>query len=128
MIFNSLIRYLVVGVANTCIGFGIIFGLMYIGVSPKISNFIVYFFGIIISLLLNKKYTFKNTTSSKRQEWFRFIFAMLFAYAVNFIALTVLIDIVEANVYLSQIISGGIYVFTGFLLSYFVVFKKEYIK
>lgn len=55
---KKLIKYPLVGILNTIIGFGIIFGLMFTGVSPEISNLSGYSIGIVISYILNKIFTF----------------------------------------------------------------------
>ncbi|ASM35566.1 GtrA-like protein [Campylobacter sputorum subsp. bubulus] len=50
MLDTKLIKYLLVGVLNTIVGFGIIFGLMFLGVSPEISNLSGYLVGIVFFL------------------------------------------------------------------------------
>ncbi|AKT90577.1 polysaccharide biosynthesis protein, GtrA family [Campylobacter ureolyticus RIGS 9880] len=121
MIDKKLIKYLLVGVLNTIIGFGIIFGLMFTGISPEISNLSGYSIGIVISYILNKIFTFQSKTKSKI-EFIKFILAMLMAYILNFITLKICLSL-SINPYISQIFAGGIYTISGFLLSKFWVFK-----
>ena len=82
-----LFRYLCVGVLNTIVGFGVIFGLMLCGVNPEISNV----FGIIFSYVVNKIFTFKSKNRSKT-EFIKFILTMALAYILNFIALKIAIN------------------------------------
>ncbi|WP_456058207.1 GtrA family protein [Campylobacter hominis] len=121
MIDKKLIKYLLVGVLNTIICFGIIFRLMFTGISPEISNLSGYSIGIVISYILNKIFTFQSKTKSKI-EFIKFILAMLMAYILNFITLKICLSL-SINPYISQIFTGGIYTISGFLLSKFWVFK-----
>lgn len=107
MIDKKLIKYLLVGVLNTIICFGIIFRLMFTGISPEISNLSGYSIGIVISYILNKIFTFQSKTKSKI-EFIKFILAMLMAYILNFITLKICLSL-SINPYISQIFTGGIY-------------------
>lgn len=120
---NAFIRYLGVGVINTIFGFGLIFALMFFGLSPELSNVVGYSFGVCLSYVLNKFFTFKSKTKNKA-EFFKFIASMLIAYILNFIALKVLLEF-QINAYIAQIISGGVYTLSGFLLSKFWTFKER---
>lgn len=61
---NSFIRFLLVGIVNTCIGLSIIFLLMNgIGLSYWLSTFIGNTSGAVISYILNRNFTFKSNTS-----------------------------------------------------------------
>lgn len=118
-----LVKYLGVGVINTLFGFGIIFALMFFGLSPELSNVAGYSFGVCLSYLLNKFFTFKSR-AKKGAEFLKFVISMLTAYILNFITLKVLLEF-QINAYLAQIISGGVYTLSGFLLSKFWAFKER---
>ena len=123
IIFNTLfIKYLLVGVANTIIGFGIIFTMMFIGFSPEVSNLVGYVIGIFVSYVLNKYFTFKKKKKNKK-EFFKFIFSMLISYLLNLLTLLICYRILNIDKYLSQIISGVIYTLSGFIFSKFYAFK-----
>lgn len=110
------------GVANTIFGYSLIFVFMYIGLTPEISNFIGYFFGIILSYFLNKYYTFKIKTQDKKE--FVFFFAsMIASYIINLAVLIICYKALNLNTYLSQIIAGIFYTISGFLFSKYFVFK-----
>lgn len=121
IIDKKLVKYLCVGILNTIVGFGIIFLLMFFGVNPEISNLIGYAIGIIFSYVMNKFFTFESKNRSKK-EFIKFILAMLTAYILNFITLKICLGL-SINPYFSQIISGGVYTVSGYLLSRFWVFK-----
>ena len=123
----TLIKYLLVGILNTIVGFGLIFLLMWHGFSPEISNIIGYGVGICFSFVMNKVFTFKSKQASKKAnlaEFIKFISSMLIAWGLNFITLKICLNF-GVNAYISQIISGGIYTITGYLLSKIWVFKKQ---
>lgn len=121
MIDEKLIKYLMVGILNTIVGFGIIFGLMLLGVSPEISNISGYAVGIIFSYFMNKFFTFKSKTKNKI-EFIKFIISMLIAYILNFTTLKICLNL-GINPYICQILSNIIYTASGFLISKFWVFK-----
>lgn len=119
---SNFAKYCLVGVANTIFGYSLIFVFMYIGLTPEISNFIGYFFGIILSYFLNKYYTFKIKTQDKKE--FVFFFAsMIASYIINLAVLIICYKALNLNTYLSQIIAGIFYTISGFLFSKYFVFK-----
>ena len=64
---NSFIRFLLVGVINTCVGLFIIFFLLNaLQLSYWVSTFVGNSAGACISYLLNRSYTFKSTVSYQR--------------------------------------------------------------
>lgn len=120
---NHIVKYGIIGVFNTIVGYSIIFLFMYIGVIPELSNALGYFFGIIISYYLNKYYTFKTKEKSKK-ELLQFILSMLIAYSINLFILFLSYRIMSLNPYISQILAGISYTITGYLLSKYWVFNK----
>lgn len=121
---KTFLKYLFVGFINTIVGFGLIFILMFIGISPELSNFIGYMVGIVVSYTLNKIYTFKSKAHPKK-EFPRFILSLLAAYCLNFLTLMFCIRIIHISSYISQIISGAVYTTSGFLFVKIFAFKKE---
>jgi len=116
------VTYNIVGIANTLLGFSIIFLLMFAGVSATLSNVIGYAIGAVLSYHLNKKYTFKSTVSSKTQA-LKFFTVLFIAYMLNFITLQWLLDFLDP--YLAQLISALVYTLSSFILAKFLVFKDE---
>lgn len=118
----SFIKYLMVGMINTLVGFGIIFILMYRGLLPEIANFIGYLCGFILSFILNKYFTFKSKNYVK-SEFIRFALSMGIAYLINLLILVISYRYFGINEYISQIIAGIFYTLSGYLLSKFYAFK-----
>ena len=112
----SLLKYLCVGIVNSILGYAIIFILIYVGVIAEISNFLGYFIAIFVSFYLNKYFTFNNGVKNKLQI-LKFMFSMVISYILNLIVMSFSYRIIEINAYISQILGGFVYTFTGYLLS-----------
>lgn len=97
---------------------------MFIGISPESSNLFGYTLVIFISYFLNKKYTF-GSQNNHSKELPRFLVSMSIAYMLNLATLMVCYRFFEINAYVSQILAGGVYTMSGYVLSKIWVFKKE---
>ena len=120
--FLQFIKYNLVGILNTIIGFSIIFFLMFIGISPIMSNFIAYAIASIFSYYLNSRYTFR-ATNHKASQIIKFFMVVAFSYLLNLFTLQLLLD--RMNPYLAQFISAIVYTLSSFLLVKFTVFKNN---
>ena len=118
-----LLKYVFIGFVVTLIGYIVIFTLMYKGVSPEISNILGYIIGIGISFFLNKRYTFKAQGNIVSQ-FLKFGFSMGISYAANLLTLIISFRIFGVNAYISQILAGGVYTVTGYILSKNWVFRR----
>ena len=115
------IRYNLVGVVNTLVGFSIILSLMFMGVTPVISNLIGYIIGSILSFYLNSRYTFKAKTTKK--DAVKFFTILFFSYCLNFITLSWLLTIIDP--YLAQFFSAIVYTVSSFILIKLTIFRKR---
>lgn len=119
--FFEFLRYNLVGIFNTIVGFSIIFSLMFVGVSPVISNLIGYIIGSIVSYYLNSKYTFKAKRT--KRDAIKFFIILFLSYCLNFVTLKWLLDII--NPYLAQFFSAVVYTISSFLLVKLIVFRSD---
>ena len=119
---STFIKYLIIGVFNTIIGYGIIFILMAFGIIPEIANIIGYIIGILVSYALNKFYTFKTKSKSKK-EFFRFIVSMICAYLINLFVLIVLYRYFHIDKYIATIIASIFYTLSGYVFSKYFAFR-----
>jgi putative flippase GtrA len=121
---NQFLRYILVGITNTLVGYGVIFGCMYLaGISPEISNVAGYAVGLVVSYVLNRTYTF-NSTQKRRTEVVRFLACFGIAYGLNFLTLIVMIHWLHLHEGLSQIIASAAYVVSAYLMNKFYVFRS----
>ncbi|MWV61333.1 GtrA family protein [Helicobacter saguini] len=121
---NTAIKYALVGVVNTCVGFGITILLTFLGIIPEIANVIGNAVGILNSYILNKKFTFKSQNTHKR-DFTRFIIAMGISYLANLAALSLCYRILHIDKYISLVIAAVIYTITGYLISKLWAFKQK---
>lgn len=63
----SKLRFALIGGINTALDFGLLFGLTALGLDKIIANYISTGFALIFSFFANRSYTFKSTTSTKKQ-------------------------------------------------------------
>jgi putative flippase GtrA len=122
---KQLIKFVIVGVLNTILGYGVIFGCMYLlGMDPVISNVIGYLIGLMLSYTLNRKVTFQSTSKSKT-ELVRFLAVFLIAYFANLAVLMILIRVGIFHEVINQIGAGAVYVFFSFFLNKYYVFYRS---
>lgn len=119
---NTAIKYLLVGILNTIVGFGAIIIFMFIGILPEIANLLGYFIGIIFSYFLNKHFTFQSQNSHKK-DFIRFAASMGAAYLINLAVFILAFRIFLIDKYISQIIASIFYTISGYVLSKYWAFK-----
>jgi len=122
----QLLRFLVVGGLNTGLGYGIIFGGMYVlNLLPEASNILGYGFGLLVAYMLHRRFTFRSKgRHSKEFTGFLVVFAI--AFALNFVTLYVLVRQLGIHEGVSQVISGAVYVLSSYIMnSQFVFLGNE---
>jgi putative flippase GtrA len=121
---NQFSRYLLVGVANTALGYVVIFGCMYLGkLTPELSNATGYVVGLLTSYFLNRHFTFRSTRRHNA-EFVRFVIVFLTAYAANLIVLVIFVRGLGIHAAISQVIAGVVYIGTAYLLNKRFVFHS----
>lgn len=122
---SQFVRFLLVGVLNTLFGFAIIFGCMYVlRLGPVASNVIGYCCGLLTSYALNRSFTFRSTARGIAEPA-RFLAVFGASYVTNLLVLIALIDLAGLGKGIAQIIAGGAYVVTSFLLNRYYVFRQS---
>lgn len=122
---NQFSRFVLVGVANTALGYAVIFGCMYLaGFSPELSNAAGYAVGLLASYFLNRNFTFKSAQRLST-ELVRFVLVFLTAYAANLLVLIVLVRALAIHAGPSQVIAGVIYIGTTYVLNKHYVFRSS---
>ena len=119
---DQLVRFSFSGAANTTVGYGVMFSLMCLGISPYYSNAIGYTIGLIMSFLLNRNFVF-TAEGNKAHQAGRFIVTFGLSYSFNFITLYFCL-LTGMRATWSQIAAGIVYSLTMFLLSRTWVFKQ----
>jgi putative flippase GtrA len=123
MIDRSLIRFLLVGVANTALGLSVIYLAMYVlhfGVVP--ANALGYGCGIVLSFVLNRNWTFAHD-GSQLPALLRFLLVTAVAYSIN-LGVVVLAKGMGVNPYLAQLLGTPFYTATGYAGSRWFAFRS----
>ena len=119
---KQIISYAIIGLGNTIGGLLAIFFLLSQGVQIYLANFIVYSIGIVISYLLNSKYTFVVNYLSFR--FVKFILANALAYLINITVIYIIFKYLPySNKYIVQTIGSASYTITGFIMTKYWVMK-----
>lgn len=121
IISKQMIRYGVIGVVNTSITLSCIFILTGLTVPLYLANIIGYLFGILISYLLNSKYTFCQQLSYLRM--FNFFIVVALSYLFNLVTIHMVLSISTGAVYLSQFLGMLVYTLMSFFLNKYWVLK-----
>jgi len=116
------LSYNAVGIVNTIVGFGIVFGMMLLGASASVSNMVGYGIGSVVSYFLNKRYTFNVEQNSKSMA-IKFFAVLGVAYLINFAVLQGLLYN-GTNPYMAQVIAATTYTVSSFVLAKYLVFKE----
>lgn len=86
---GEMLRYLVAGLANTAVGYGVFLFLnAVVGVAPHASNAASYAVGLLVALLLNRYFVFQGARITPTAVW-RFALGFGAAYTLNLLALSV---------------------------------------
>ena len=118
-------RFILVGFLNTGLGYAIIFACMYVlNFSAVVSNIAGYFFGLIISYTLNRRFTFRSTAQS-RPEIVRFLAVFLVSYLANLAVLLLMIRQFGMHEGTSQLLAGAVYVVASFVMNKYYVFRHS---
>ena len=112
------IKFLIVGVINTLFGAAIMFGLYNLaGCSYWMASAANYFFGSILSFILNKKFTFQNNDSLKNtipRFVLNILICYLLAYGIAKPVMCCLLQGISADIQENIAMFLGICLFTGF--------------
>ncbi len=121
---QQLIRFGLVGIFNTLLGYAIIFFAMYgLGMSPVVSNAWGYGLGLITSYWLNRTFTFKSSSAVK-QEAPRFMVVVALAYSINLGVLLVWTNGLGLHEGVGQLAAGIAYIGSSFALNKYFVFQS----
>ncbi len=120
-----LMRFLLVGIANTLVGLGIIYFLMYyLRFEVVAANAFGYAIGILIGFVLNKTWTFGNQDHVV-YSFLRYLLVLSVAYVTNLATVLFANTHFDLNPYLSQALGIIPYTAIGFLGSRYFAFREQ---
>ena len=119
----QLLRFLLVGLANTGGGLLCIWGAMWLlGLNEAAANFLGYAIGLAFSYALNRAWTFTDNQAISRSLP-RWLAAAMLAYLVNLAIVVGAVRHPEIDPYLAQLLGIAPYTATMFLASRYYVFS-----
>jgi putative flippase GtrA len=124
MLDEKLVRFLIVGLANTLIGLLFIYAAKLTGADDVVANAIGYCVGIVISFVLNKQWTFRFRTQLW-QAFARFLLVTAFAYAANLFVVLLAIRQFHLNPFVGQALGIPIYTLVSYVGSRYYVFASS---
>jgi putative flippase GtrA len=127
-LFRQMVRFALVGGANTLTGLAVIYALMYyLKVGPVIANVCGYLVGLVLGFLLNWKWTFSSQESGLRLLP-RYLLVLGVAYLLNLAVVLAATNIGRSpsTPYVAQAAGVIIYALCGFLGSRWFVFREAY--
>jgi putative flippase GtrA len=120
---QRLVRFALTGLANSFVGWAVIFACLWAGVDGLAANAAGYATGLVLSFTLNRRYVFGVTVAASGKEIARFLAAFAIAYAANVAVLLLAQSVLGAGSALAQLPAIAAYVLIFFMLSHFFVFR-----
>lgn len=117
-------RYLGTGAFNTVLGFGVIFLLMWAGVSPVAANVAGYGCGFIAGFVLSKRLVFRSRGAVAGEAW-RYAAVFLAAFLLNLAALELALGVLAWSPALAQVAAGAVFTASMYVMSRTMVFSPR---
>ena len=119
-----LFRFALAGLANSAVGWAVIFGGLWAGLSGLAANAAGFGVGLVLSFTLNRRFVFGVTGAVRGREVAKFLAAFAVAYGANVAVLSAAQSTLGADSPLAQLPAIGVYVVIFFLLSQLFVFRS----
>ena len=127
---KEIIVYIVVGILTTLIGLIVYYFLTYFFLNPvnkielQCANIITWIISVIFAFFANRVYVF-HSCQSKIVEAFKFIFARISSLLLDMALMFILVSVMKFNHVVTKLFVQIIVILTNYILSKFLVFKKE---
>jgi len=118
-----LFRFALAGLANSAVGWAVIFGGLWAGLSGLAANAAGFGVGLVLSFTLNRRFVFGVTGTVQGREVAKFLAAFAVAYGANVAVLSAAQSSLGSDNPLAQLPAIGVYVLIFFLLSQLFVFR-----
>lgn len=121
---TRLFRFALTGLANSALGWAVIFGGLWAGMSGLAANAAGYAAGLMLSFTLNRRYVFGVRGAVSGREVTRFLAAFGLAYGANVVTLLAAQSALGADNPLAQLPAIAAYIVIFFALSQRFVFRS----
>lgn len=120
----QLVKFILVGIANTALGYGLFALFLYINIFYLISLTISHIIATTNSYILNKYITFNSKGEIRKEAWkFFLVYGMI--YIINFTFLFIAVRLLRFKPLIAQIFILIIVTAISFLGQKYFTFKKE---
>jgi putative flippase GtrA len=119
--FRQPASFLIVGVANTLIGYSIILGALALGLDTVPANILGYAAGVLAGFMMNSGWTF-SFNGPVVPALARYLLAFIAAWSLN-IAIVLSLEAVAVSPYLAHAAGVPVYTVAFYLLSRHFVFR-----
>jgi putative flippase GtrA len=120
---HAFVRFLLVGLLNTAVGYAVILGLQYgIGMDRRLANVGGYLIGGMVSYVLNRRYTFASERAHA-QALPRFALAALACFGLNLAVLEFASGVLALPGAVAQALAIGSYTVAFYAVSRCQVFR-----
>lgn len=120
-----LIASFLTGIANSLVGWAVIFACLFAGMDGLSANAAGFAVGLVVSFTLNRRYVFGVKGAISGKEIARYLAAFALAYAVNVAVLAIAQSALGNANPLAQIPAIGAYWLVFFLLARHFVFNRR---
>lgn len=124
--YSKFISFLVIGVLTACVYF-ILFTICWkwLGMNYKIAVTSAYIPAVSFQFLTNRSFAFKNRTDNITYQAIKFIMLLAINYVLTITIVTGAVIYLSVSPYLGMLLSLGVTMITGFLISKLWVFKRS---
>lgn len=120
---STIVRFVVVGLFNTAIGFGFILAALFLGAGDYLANALGFAAGIPIAYALHRRFSFKLTAAPSRAEFTQFLAVFLIAYGMNIGVLAVGRKLGYVESPAAQLLAIACYSAVLYVLNRLIVFR-----
>lgn len=121
---QRLARFALTGVANSLVGWAVIFACLLAGMTAVVANVAGFGVGLALSFTLNRHFVFGVRGAVSGAEVLRFLVVFFVAFAVNLAVLLLGVNAFGFSPMLAQVPAIGAYAAVFFLLSQRFVFRR----
>lgn len=127
--YKEVINYLIFGVLTTLVNYVsyIIFTRVF-SVDMFVSNLVAWFLSVVFAFITNKLIVFESKEFTPKvivKEGVSFMIARVFSLLLDMLILYLMADLLGMNDLIVKIISNVIVIIVNYVLSKFLIFKKE---
>lgn len=129
--YEEIIVYLIVGVLNTIVSWAAWYLCAFTILDAQIVwqnavlSAIQWVVGVVFGYVMNRKYVFKSKNPRIMKEFLEFSGGRVSTWILDTVMMILLVNILSVNEYVSKIIVAILVMIGNYLISKFLVFKKD---